>query len=403
MFILRNIQMRRVAVVAALLGCWLAAPARAADKGDEAGPKPKLIVVPPATLGEAKPAQERRVYKAAQDQFTASAVFDVVTDKEKVPDKADPKKGAPRITAATKRIDAADAVRQDGINLQAENKQGEALEKLKDACTLYEKAYLELVDYSKLADAYARAGVASHYAGMGAGEVTKWFELGVAIEPTLVIDRRKQDKALLDLFDNLHDRMDKAPKFSIEIDGAPTTGVDAFVDGVKLANYPGKSQALMPGTHYAQIRGEGIVPWGTIVHLGKKDAKVTAKITSIKVEEKKVEVPLTIDALADCARVGGFTMPLCKTPAGKLGKQTGAGWLWFGLLRYDRFNRPGVVPFVMDIATGQTVQLKAIDLQADMGDLNRKMTEHEAEVSAAVANFPKARALTKPPSVYAGK
>ncbi len=374
-----------------------------ADKAAEPSSKPKLIVVPPATLGDAKPAQERRVYKAAQDQFTASSAFDVVTDKEKVPDKVDPKKGALRVTAASKRIDAADAVRQEGINLQAESKHGEALDKLKDACTLYEKAYLELVDYSKLADAYARAGVSAHYAGMGAGEVSKWFELGIAIEPTLVIDRRKQDKSLLDSFDGLHERMDKGGKFVIEIDGPPTVGVDAFVDGVKLATFPGKSLELMPGTHYAQIRGEGIVPWGTVVRLGKKEVKVSAKVNSIKVEEKKIEVPLTIEALADCVRVGAFTMPLCKGPATKLGKQTGAAYFWFGLLKFDRFNRPGVVPFLMEVASGATVQLKIIELQPDMGDLNRKMTEHEGEVTAAVETFPKARALTKPPSVYSGK
>lgn len=378
--------------------------AQAADKPAEGGEtKAKLLIVPPTTLGDPKPAQERRVYKAASDQLSSSAAFDLVTDKDKVPDKTDPKKNAPKPSLSSKRIDAADAVRQDGINLQAEGKPGEALEKLKDAIALYEKAYLELVNYSNLADAYMRAGMCAFYAGQGAGEATRYFELGIAIEPTLVIDRRKQDKTLLDLFDNLHEKMDKAAKFAIEVDMPPTPGVEVFVDGVKVNGAPFKSQPLIQGTHYAQIRGEGIVPWGTIVRLGKKDAKVQAKITEIRKEEKKVEAPATIEAMADCARVGAFTMPLCKGPAAKLSKQTGAGFFWFGLLRFDRFNRPSVVPFLMDVALGSTVQLKTIELQPDLGDLNRKMTEHEAEVSAAVEQFPKARALTKPPSAYAGK
>jgi len=381
----------------------LAATAAAGAAGADDPPKPRLIVVPPQSLGDPHVTQERRILRSAQDQFTASSVFDVGTDRDKVTEKTDPKKGGPKPTAASKRIEAADAVRQEGIDLQAEGKHGDALDKLRDAATLYEKAYLELVDYSKLADAYMRAGVCAHYAGQGAGAATRWFELGIAIEPTLVIDRRKQDKALLDLFDSTHERMSKAPKFAIELDGPPTAGIEAFVDGVKLVSFPGKSPPIMPGTHYAQIRGEGHVPWGTVVHLGKKDAKVTVKITAIKVEERKPEVPLTIDALADCARVGAFAMPLCKAPAAKLAKQTGANWFWFGLLRFDRFNRPGVVPFLMDAAAGLTVQLKPIDLQPDLGDLNRKMTEHEAEVSAAVASFPKARALTKQPSAYSGK
>ncbi|MSQ82553.1 MAG: hypothetical protein EXR77_06500 [Myxococcales bacterium] len=366
-------------------------------------PKPKLMLVPPTTLGEPKSAQERRVLKAAQDQMSTSAVFDLVTDREKVPDKADPKKNAPKPSLSSKRIDAADAVRQDGINLQGEGKHGEALEKLKDAVALYEKAYLELVNYSNLADAYMRAGVCAYLAGHGAGEATHWFELGIAIEPTLVIDRRKQDKGLLELFDQLHAKMDGGGKFAIVVELPEGKVADVFVDGVKLTGPLYTAQDLIVGTHYAQIRAEGVVPWGVIVRLGRKDAKVSAKVTEIKREEKKVQVALTLEALADCARVGAFTMPLCKAPATKLAKQTGAAFFWFGLLRFDRFNRPSVVPFLMDIASGGTAQLKIIELQPDLGDLNRKMTEHEAEVAAAVSQFPKARALSKPPSVYAGK
>ncbi len=388
----------------AVLALGAALPARAADPAAaEPEAKPKLMIVPPTTFGEPKPAQERRVFKAAQDQLSASAAFDLVSDRDKVPDKVDPKKNAPKPSLSSKRIDAADAVRQEGINLQAEGKHGEALDKLRNAVALYEKAYLELVNYSNLADAYMRAGVCAHYAGQGAAEATHWFELGIAIEPTLVIDRRKQDKALLELFDGLHAKMQAASKAAIEVEVPDGANVEVYVDGVRLNTAPFRAQNLIPGTHYAQIRGEGILPWGSIVRLGKKDAKVTAKIVEVKKEEKKVEAPLTLEALADCARVGAFTMPLCKAPAAKLGKQTGAAFYWFGLLRFDRFNRPSVVPFLMDLGSGGTVQLKIIELAPDFGDLNRKMTEHEAEVSAAVSQFPKARALTKTPAAYSGK
>ncbi len=394
----RTIRMVAVFALGAVTTAHAAEPAPA-----EPDARPKLMIVPPTTFGDPKPAQERRVFKAAQDQLSASSAFELVSDRAKVPDKADPKKNAPKPSLSSKRIDAADAVRQEGINLQAEGKHGEALYKLRDAVALYEKAYLELVNYSNLADAYMRAGVCAHYAGQGAGEATRWFELGIAIEPTLVIDRRKQDKALLELFDGLHAKMDSAPKFAIEVDVPGGANVEVYVDGVRVAAAPFRAQNLIPGTHYAQIRGEGLVPWGSIVRLGKKDAKVSAKITEVKKEEKKVEAPLTLDALADCARVGAFTMPLCKLPAAKLGKQTGASFFWFGLLRFDRFNRPSVVPFLMDLASGGTVQLKAVELAVDFGDLNRKMTEHEAEVSAAVAQFPRARSLSKTPGAYSGK
>lgn len=376
--------------------------ALAAEPEPESG-RPRVLVVPPAAIGEVTAVHLKRIGKGIADQLKTSSVFDVITDKDKVAERKDGKKNAPKVSAASKRIDAADGVRMDGLNLQTDGKHREALEKFEDAIALYEKAYLELVDYGNLADAYSRAGVCAFYAGKGASEVSEWFERGIAIQPTLVIDRRKQDKALLDLFDKVHDQMDKMPKLSIEIEGTPTDGVDAWVDGVRIGPLPAKAQNLVPGTHYAQIHAEGFAPWGTVVHLRGRDAKVTAKVVPLKVEEKKVEPPTTVDALADCARFGGFHLPVCKNPVAKLSRQVGANFFVFAAVKLDRFGRPTVHPFLMDTGLMAAVALKPQELAADLGDLNRKMADLEGEVSKAVEEFPKARALNRVPSVWSAK
>jgi hypothetical protein len=147
-------------------------PALAADAKDEPG-RSRLLVVPSVPVGEVRAVQEKRVAKAIADQMATSGAFDVVTDKDKVADKVDGKKGAPKVSTASKRIEAADAVRQEGADLLTDGKAAEALDKLRDAIGLYSKAYLELVDYGKLADAYASAAEAAFQAGHSEGEIVK--------------------------------------------------------------------------------------------------------------------------------------------------------------------------------------------------------------------------------------
>lgn len=378
-------------------------PALAADAKDEPG-RSKLLVVPSVPVGEVRAVQEKRVAKAIADQMATSGAFDIATDKDKVADKVDGKKGAPKISTASKRIEAADAVRQEGADLLTDGKAVEALDKLRDAIGLYSKAYLELVDYGKLADAYASAAEAAFQAGRSEGEIVGLLEDGLAIQPTLVVNSRKKANApLVELLVKTRARLDARPKAAVIVEGPPTPGLEVFVDGVKLSDLPAKAEGLIPGTHYAQIRGEGLVPWGTVVKLNGKDIKVQAKIVAIKVEEQKVVAPLTVAALADCARTGMFHLPVCKTPAATLARQTGASHFLFSALKPDRFGRLTIHCFLMEIASASTVTLKPIELAADLGDLNRRTADLEGDVSAAVQSFPKARALSKIPTAYSAK
>jgi len=380
------------------------------SKVEEAKESIKVLLVPPVSLGQLPRLSERRIVKALQDVLQSSARLVLVTDKDQAIKASAPtekhKAFQTKGTATARRIDEADLLRQEGTDLAAEGKHQEALGRLHTAITAYEKSFLELVDYTKLADAYARAGLEAFATGSSHGEVTRLFELGIAIQPTLVIDRRKQPKELLELFDSAHDRMEKAPRLAIAVEGPAALegrapGAELFVDGVKVGPLPAKKSGLLQGTHYIQLRGEAWQPWGQIVKLKGKDMTVQAKPTATKVAAATApEVQLKVEMLAQCAQLGAYVTDVCKKLAVRLSKQTGAEFLVFTAIKVDRYGRLALHPFVMEGAAGATVALEPVELAQDLNDLQQKATRLEQAVAAATHPFSKARALTKQPTVY---
>lgn len=377
--------------------------ASAAEPHEGGDAKPKLLVVPAVFVGEVRPIHAKRIQKSLSDALAASSRVELLTDKDHAekPALAKDKIAPVKATPQSRKIDEADLWRQEGTDLAAEGKAKEALAKFRDAIAGYEHASAELVDFSKLADAYEHAGLAVYASGGGLAEATRLFEAGMTIQPTLPIDRRKQEKELLDAFDAAHERLDKAKRFEITVEGAGE-GAEMFVDGVKVGPLPGKSTPLPPGTHYVQVRGANWQPWASAVKIKNKDVAVTAKLIEIKKEKPaRKETELGIDAMDDCAQAGAFATDKCRIPAGKLGKQTGATFLIFCAVKADRYNRLSLHPFVQEAATGATVALKPIDLAADLGDLNARASTFESDVADGTEHFARARALTSAPKVYA--
>lgn len=384
--------------------CLLAAPqlavatsASAAEDG-----KPKLLLVPTIYVGEVRAIYEKRIQKSLGDALSSSGRVELLTDKDRAEKPALPKdKTAPvKSTPQSRHIDEADMWRQEGTDLATEGKHKEALAKFRDAIGAYERSSSELVDFSKLADAYARAGLSAYASGGGLAETTRLFEAGVTIQPTLVIDRRKQEKELLDAFDSAHERLENGKRFAIAVEGVGE-GAEVFVDGVKIGALPAKSTPLPLGTHHVQVRGANWQPWATAVKIKNKDVVVTAKPVEVKKEKAaRKEVELGIDAMEDCAKAGAFGSDKCRIPAAKLGKQTGATYLVFTAVKPDRYGRLSLHPFVMESASGATVPLKPIDLASDLADLNARAAAFESEVADGTEHFAKARALTGTPKVY---
>ena len=386
------------------LACVLAWPAlaAAAEPQNADASKPKVMLVPAIYVGEVRAIYEKRIQKSLSDALASSSRLDLLTDKDRAEKPALPKdKTAPvKSTPQSRHIDEADMWRQEGTDLAADGKPKEALAKFRDAIAAYERSSAELVDFSKLADAYARAGLAAYVTGGGLAEATRLFEAGVTIQPTLVIDRRKQEKVLLDAFDSVHERLENGKRFAIAVEGAGE-GAEVFVDGVKIGALPGKSTPVPPGTHYVQVRGNNWQPWAAAVKIKNKEMTVTAKLVEVKKEKApRKEVEFGVDAMEDCAKSGAFASDKCRIPAGKLGKQTGATYLIFTAVKPDRYGRLSLHPFVMESATGATVPLKPIDLASDLADLNARSATFETDVADGTEHFAKVRALTGTPKVY---
>ena len=376
----------------------------AADASAHAAAKapPRVLVVPAVALGDVRPLFEKRVAKAMADAVQFSTKVQVVTDKDRAVKGAGDGKKAIQVkgSLASRRIDEADVVRQEATDLAAEEKHAAAYEKFTEAIALYEKAYMELVDFTKLADAFARAGLAAYQSGAGGTEAARLFQQGIVLQPTLVIDRRKQPPALLALFDGTHERIGNLPKVNISVE-CQATGAEAYIDGVRVGPLPAIGEDFRPGTHYVQIRGGNWQPWGAVVRAHTKDVRVACKPVAQKMAAVQAVEPdeLTVGSLEPCARQGAYHADACRVPIQKLARQTGAEFFVFGAITADRYGRLTYHPFAAD-ATGATVALQPIELAQDLSDLNARGAALEVALDAALHPFAKARALTKPATAY---
>lgn len=374
-------------------------PLHAKPAGDERIP---VLVVPTQPLGEVRQSHVSRVAKALADKLQATGDLELLTDRSR------PEKGneaaakAPVMTAAGKKLEAADLLRQEATDLAAEGQHGPALAKFKQAIAAYEAGFVELVDFSKLADALARAGVCAFTLGNKA-EATRLWEEGVSLQPTLVIDRRKQAKELLDAFDAVHAKLDALPKVELTVEGPATEGAEVFVDGVRVGPLPAKATGLTPGKHYVQLRGESVEPWAASVAVGKKGGKAKPKVVLKKLPTAEETRVLAYADLFPCAQTGAFHAATCKRLTAQLGKQTGARFVVFSAVASDRFGRVTLQPFVADASHGGAVVLPSIELAADLTDLAQKLVDVEEAAIAVVQKFPQDKVLTKIPSFYTAK
>jgi hypothetical protein len=361
-----------------------------------------VLVIPTQPVGEVRAALVSRVAKSFQDKMQASADLEILTDRSKAEKGNEAAAKAPVQTAAGKQIEGADALRQEATDLAAEGKTGPALAKFKQSIGQYEKAFVELVDFSKLADSYARAGVCAFVLG-STGEATKLWEAGVSLQPTLVIDRRKQPKELLDAFDAVHARLEGMPKVALTIDGPETAGAEVFVDGIKVGPLPATAAELIPGKHFVQLRGETVEPWGSVVAVGKKGGKVKAKVVAVKVPTAEEVRILAYADLTPCAQTGQFHTQACKSLTQRISRQTGAKFVVFSAIRADKFGRLTLQPLVADASHGGVVALPSTELAADLADVGQKLVDVEEAVAGVVKAFPKDKVLSKPAQFYSKK
>ncbi len=364
----------------------------------------RVLLVPPVTLGDLRMVYAKRIGKAVEDALSFSTRLTLLTDRDRFV-----KEDAPDATGAivtggsrgSKRILSADALRLGGMDLASQGKHAAALARFDKAIGGYTAAITELVDFNNLADAYARAGVAAFEAGRSAAQVRAYFADGLALQPTLIIDRRTASPKLVALLESTRTSMQRKGGGSIEVSGL-AEGADLYVDGVRVGPLPGARAGLLPGKHVVQVRGEGWQDWATIVRVNGRAVRVKARPRPIP---KARSVPAarvwTVGDLTACASSGGFASDKrCRKTAIALATQGGADYLVFVVIAADQYGRPTVHPFLMRGRDGRTVGLAEIGLAENLSDLNAKMTDLDKLIEARTKPFPHARALTRVPKVF---
>lgn len=386
-----------LALGVALLAASLApTPAFAAE-----GPT-RVVVVPSATLGDVREIFVKRINKKIRDVLAFGGRVKVLTDNDTPPEEMTQTQKVTAPTKAQLQLSEADRLRLEGMDLATNKRHKPAYRRFLQATQIYEKYFYDLVDYNNMADAYARAALSAFHSGQNAGNVRFLFTNGLALQPTLVIDRRRAPKDLLELFDALVEGTKKAEKHTLTLalkGGAQ--GATAFVDGHRVGALPGSRAGLLSGYHYVQVRSPNHKPWGKQVRVRGKPLTVTIKLSPIKQKTaKEPPKPVTFEELGWCANTGNFSDKKCRALISRLGTQTGASYVLFSALKADRYGRLSVHAFIMQADGPGVVAVPPIELQKNLGDLNAKMPNLEEQVSERLKKWPKKRVMRKQPSVF---
>ena len=369
----------------------------------------RTLVIPTTKRGDVSAIYLKRIDRGIQRTLSFSGRLKVTKDTDRPSQKGKANAiGARQVTPLEKQIEQADKLRSEGMEQQTKDSV-KAYALFVKAIKLYEGAAAELVDFTKLADAYTRAGLIGFKNRIGANNVKAWFMKGLALQPTLVISRRGQPAKLLKLFDATVKHMQGLKKAGVEvIGGCPNQGCPAavcYIDGIKSGALPAKNDNLIRGQHFVQLRGPGIKPWGKIIFVARPNFTVKAKPVMIKVKTAKNVAPLTFDDVAMCAAHGAFSKKTCDTQVQGLLRQTDSDFVLFTMVKADRYGRLTLHGFLgrppaKRRKPAQIVALKAVSIQKSLSDLNAQLTTFAAIVDKAAAAFPAARALSTVPRAY---
>jgi hypothetical protein len=369
-----------------------------------AADKPRVVLFELGRRGNVRSISARRVSEFLRAMLEANGDIDLLSQKVVRSGKDDTFNASggtkKKDTRAMQQLAKADqALLEARSMLDAGEDPGFALKLLSAAIKRYEQYFVELVDFTKLVDAYARSAGAALLIKKKR-DAQAFITKALTIQPTFVIDARRSPPELVSLVAKTRTRLQRKRKVSIEV-SATLPGASVFVDGVKIGAAPATASDLIPGDHFVQVRARGASDWGNIVNARRGTKRVNAELERDGTGAPALSIMARYEDMTKFTASGEFHERLFRNYSTLFAKQLAAEALVYGTLADGR--RPGTIElhlFVFHAKEGATAALDPVVFAANISDLQMKTLEAESSVRRAIARFPSSKTVTSLPEVY---
>ncbi len=306
--------------------------------------------------------------------------------------------GPQKETAATKALDKADKLAVTARTMLEEGEDAEdALKLLTAAAQRYEDNFAELIDFTKLVDAYAQAAAATLLLKRDK-EAKAWVAKALTIQPTFVVDARKSNKALQTLVTQV--RQDLASKSTTTLTvESNQKDAEVYVDGVKIGTAPATAHDLAPGKHYVQVRKPGASPWGQAVEAKGKAATVKAILQMDEVPGSEIDLDISPEDIRGYATSGKFHEKLFRNSGAMFAKQIRASHLLYGIVAKTSRSLE-LHLFLYNAKLKKTCSIEKIDYAPNLTDLQMKTLDAEGRVRSALNGCGPDREVKVLPEVF---
>ncbi|MEY3013761.1 MAG: hypothetical protein RIT45_2496 [Pseudomonadota bacterium] len=384
-------------ISAPLPGGWFGVGEVVAQQGS----KPGLALVPLARREGVKTLAAARIEEYLRAMIEAGGVVTLIP--EDVVSSGRPRRQSRRTKSVAqsesqKQLDKADEALIAGRDsLQAGDDLAMAYRLLEAAIDRYEKHFIELVDFTKLVDAYARAAEAALKLGKKS-DATALVTKALTIQPTFVLDNVRSYPELVELLKTTRERLAKRRAGSIEVT-ANVEGAAVFVDGVRLGSAPAEAKELYPGTHYVQVKKDNAEPWGKAVTVRGRTVKVNAKLEVEEEEGSEIALAVRFSDIKPIPEKGEYHTKLVRNYSFMFARQIQAQYLLYGVLA-NSARGIELHLFLFDFKARKVAALQPVEFAANLANMQMKILEAEGYVRAAIASFPADRVVSDVPEVY---
>jgi hypothetical protein len=366
--------------------------------------KPALGIVPFTRRGEVGTLQAARIEEYLRQMLDAGGAVKLLnakvidTGKPIGPAPSASNSGPQKETAATKALDKADKLAVTARTMLEEGEEAEdALKLLTAAAQRYEDNFVELVDFTKLVDAYAQAAAATLVLKRDK-DAKAWVVKALTIQPTFVVDARKANKVLQSLVTQVRQELANKPTAALTVE-CNQKEAEVYVDGVKLGAPPATAAELAPGTHYVQVRRGGASPWGQTFVAKGKPATVKAILQMDEEPGSEIELGISPEDIKGFAASGKFHEKLFKNSAALFAKQVRASHLLYGVVaRTSRSLELHL--FLYNARLKKTCAIDKVDYDPKLTDLQMKTLDAEGRVRSALGGCGADREVKALPEVF---